>query len=242
MENTEKTVAIVLAAGSGKRMGSEVKKQFLDICGRPILFYCLDVFEKSFIDEVIIVVSKEDETYVRQNIVEKYGFSKVKAYVTGGKERYNSVHNALCAIENTGVKYAFVHDGARPFPDEEMLERALNSVKEDGACVVGMPSKDTVKIATADGFVDYTPDRNTVWNIQTPQVFEYQMILDAYKDIVSREDELKEAGVNITDDAMVLETYSGHRVKLVEGSYDNIKVTTPGDLDIALGIIKKRGY
>lgn len=225
-----KTTAIVLAAGSGKRMGTDVKKQFLLLKDKPILYYSLKVFEESFIDEVILVLSAEDMDFVRDNIIKKYGFLKVKSIVEGGKERYNSVLNALNACKE--CDYVFIHDGARPFVDNDMLLRARDAVMQFDACVVGVKSKDTVKISDEEGFVSITPNRETVWNIQTPQVFRFDLIKEAYNDVISKEQEYKDKGINITDDAMVLETYNGHRVKLVEGSYENIKVTTPSDLAI----------
>lgn len=226
-----KTVAIVLAAGSGKRMGGNVKKQYMELCGLPVLYYSLKVFEESFIDEVILVISKDDTQFVKNDIIVRYGFSKVTSIVEGGKERYNSVLNGLNAIDE--ADYVFIHDGARPLIDNDILIRGLEAVKEYDACVVGMPSKDTVKIATLDGFVESTPNRSLVWNIQTPQIFNFHMIKEAYNVVVSKEDELRAKGINITDDAMVLEEYNQHPIKLVEGSYSNIKVTTPEDLPLA---------
>lgn len=230
-----KTSAIVLAAGSGKRMGTKVKKQYLALNDKPVLYYALKAFEDSFIDEIILVTSKDDMDFVQNEIVSKYGFSKVTKIVEGGKERYNSVLCGLCAASEPD--YIFIHDGARPMVDKDILARGLEAVKEYDACVVGMPSKDTVKIASADGFVSQTPDRNLVWTIQTPQIFKYELILEAYKAVVSKEDEYRKQGINITDDAMVLETYSHHRVKLIEGSYENIKVTTPEDMKFLESIL-----
>ncbi|MCR4989668.1 MAG: 2-C-methyl-D-erythritol 4-phosphate cytidylyltransferase [Lachnospiraceae bacterium] len=231
-----KSVAIVLAAGSGKRMGGPVKKQFLDLCGKPLIFYPLETFEKSFIDEIIMVIQPEDEEYIREEIVKKYGLSKVSKFVYGGDERYNSVLNGLNAIDT--CDYVFIHDGARALIDTGSLERGLASVKETGACVIGMPSKDTVKIADENGIVKMTPDRSSVWNVQTPQIFKFDLIKEAYNNVISHEKEYKDKGINITDDAMVLELYSDHPIKLVEGSYRNFKVTTPEDTDLAKRIIE----
>lgn len=234
-----KTVAIVLSAGSGKRMGGEIKKQYMLLENKPILYYCLKTFEDSFIDEIILVTSKEDIEFVRERIVDEYSFKKVSQIVPGGRERYHSVLNGLRAVDDSGEKtYIFVHDGARPFVDEATLERALDSVSTSGACVVGMPSKDTVKIATPDGVVADTPNRSLVWNVQTPQVFEFGLIKEAYEAVVAREEELRLAGTNITDDAMVLEQYCDHPIHLVEGSYRNIKVTTPEDLILGEAFLK----
>ena len=223
--------AVVLAAGSGKRMHSDIKKQFLLIQDKPVIFYSLQAFQESFVDEIVLVVSEEDVDYCKKNIVEKYGFSKVKYIVPGGKERYHSVASGLKKLSD--CDYIFIHDGARPMVTEEILERAYDCVRENGACVVGMPVKDTIKIADKDGFIHQTPDRNLVWMIQTPQVFEANLIKEAYSQLLLREGELQEQGIHITDDAMVVETLMKHPVKLAEGSYENIKITTPEDLLIA---------
>ncbi len=224
-------IAIVLAAGAGKRMQSEVKKQFLLMKEKPVIYYSLKAFEESFVDEVVLVTSKDDIDLCRKEIVEKYHFSKVKHIIAGGKERYHSVAAGLECIEI--ADYVFIHDAARPMLTGGILERAYRCVQETQACVVGMPVKDTIKIADADGYIAQTPDRNLVWMIQTPQVFEYGLIKEAYEKLIVQENELKSKGINITDDAMVVETLTKHSVKLVEGSYENIKITTPEDLGIA---------
>ncbi len=222
----KKNVAIVLAAGQGKRMKSKVQKQYLLIKEKPVLYYTLRAFETSpVISEIILVTGKDEIEYCREEIIKKYGFAKVCSIVAGGKERYHSVHNGIQAID--GADYVFIHDGARPFVDHEMIERAYLAVQEYDACVVGMPVKDTIKIADEEGFAAQTPDRKKVWQIQTPQTFEYHLIKEAYEKLLIEEPE------GITDDAMVVETMTNHKVKLVEGSYQNIKITTPEDLDIA---------
>lgn len=223
--------AVVLAAGSGKRMHSDIKKQFLLIQDKPVIYYSLQAFQQSFIDEIVLVVSEEDRDYCKKNIVDQYGFSKVKYIEAGGKERYHSVAAGLACL--TDCDYIFIHDGARPMITEEILERAYECVKENDACVVGMPVKDTIKIADKNGFIHQTPDRNLVWMIQTPQVFESTLIKEAYSRLLAQEEDLNEQGIHITDDAMVVETLMKHPVKLVEGSYENIKITTPEDLLIA---------
>ena len=221
-----KNAAIVLAAGQGKRMKSKVQKQFLLIKEKPVLYYTLNAFETSpLISDIILVTGKDEIEYCQQEIVEKYGFMKVCKIVAGGKERYHSVHNGIQAIDE--ADYVFIHDGARPFVDGEIIERVCTTVKEHEACVVGMPVKDTIKIADEEGFAAQTPDRRKVWQVQTPQAFEYHLIKNAYERLLEEEPE------GITDDAMVVETMTSHKVKLVEGSYRNIKITTPEDLDIA---------
>ena len=221
-----KNVAIVLAAGRGKRMNSKVQKQFLLIKEKPVLYYTLRAFENSeLITDVILVTGKDEIEYCQKEIVEKYGFEKVRKIVAGGKERYHSVHNGIQAIDE--AEYVFIHDGARPFVNNEMIARAYDAVAVHKACVVGMPVKDTIKIADEEGFAAQTPDRKKVWQVQTPQTFEYHLIKEAYEKLMIEEPE------GITDDAMVVETMTNYKVKLVEGSYRNIKITTPEDLDIA---------
>ncbi len=234
-----KTVAVVLAAGSGSRMNSDVKKQYMEIGGKPLIYYSLKAFEESIIDDIILVVSHGDIDYVTKEIVEKYKFDKVQAVVEGGLARYHSVRLGLQAAA-ADCDYAFIHDGARPFVDRDIIMRSLQAVKEYKACVVGMPAKDTIKIADEKGFAASTPDRNLMWTIQTPQVFSYKTILELYQRLDREEGELMAKGVNITDDAMVVEYYTDTKVKLVEGSYDNIKITTPEDIAVAEAILERR--
>ena len=231
-----RTTAIVLAGGRGKRMNSAVPKQFLTIKDKPVLYYSLKTFEDSFIDSVILVASEKDVEYCRNEIVDKYGFQKVDKIVTGGKERYHSVLNGIKAAGE--CDYVFIHDGARPFVTQDMLARLLETVKKYHACVAGMPVKDTIKIADEEGFIETTPKRELVWMIQTPQVFEYELIKKAYLILEKDEYSLLQKGISITDDAMVVENLLGEKVKLTEGSYQNIKITTPEDLAIAEGFLE----
>ena len=232
--------AIVLAAGQGKRMGSSVHKQFLELKGHPILYYSLQAFQDSPLVERMILVTGETEiSYVKEEIVEKYQFDKVTDVIAGGAERYASVWNGLQTLERELTEaekdgFVFIHDGVRPFIHEEILRRAYDAVEEHHACVVGMPSKDTVKIADAEGFVRTTPARSLVWNIQTPQVFDFRLAHQAYA-------ELEKSGrTDATDDAMIVEAFTDTKVKLVEGSYENIKITTPEDLEIAETFLRRR--
>ncbi len=234
----EHTTVIVLAAGQGKRMNTKVRKQYLLIKDKPVLFYTLDCLEKSFIDDIVLVVGEGEQEYCQKEIIEKYGFHKIRAVVTGGKERYHSVYQGLQAISWKN-DIVYIHDGARPFLSEDMLQRAYDAVKESGACVLGMPVKDTVKIADESGFVKDTPNRAFVWQIQTPQVFWHDLVMDCYTRLMEQEKILLENGVKITDDAMVIEYFSDTPVKLVEGSYRNIKITTPEDLEIASVFVTK---
>lgn len=221
-----KNTAIVLAAGQGKRMHTAVQKQFLEISGKPLVYYSLKCFEDSpLIDDIILVTGEDMIGYCEKEIIEKFQISKVHKVIAGGKERYDSVYEGLLACEDTD--YVFIHDGARPFITEEILERGLAAAKETGACVIGMPSKDTVKLADDADCVEETPDRRKVWTIQTPQIFSYDLILSAHKSI--REKNMSA----ITDDAMVVEQETNIKIRLAEGSYRNIKITTPEDLAIA---------
>ena len=221
----QKYTAIVLAAGSGKRMNSKVHKQYLIIQDRPVLYYSLKAFEDSAVDEIVLVVGKGEEKFCRKEIVDKYGISKVKAIVEGGKERYHSVFEGL--KQTSDADYVLIHDGARPFVNQDIIRRCMQEVQKYQACVVGMPVKDTIKIADEEGFAKQTPDRKNVWMIQTPQTFSYALIYEAYEEMLKTED------TAITDDAMVLERIKGKKSKLIEGSYRNIKITTPEDLLIA---------
>lgn len=227
-----KSAAIVLAAGQGKRMQSHVQKQFLLLNGRPLITYALEAFENSPVDQIILVAGPDEIRYCQEEIAEKYGFSKVTKVIAGGRERYHSVYEGLKAAE--GAEYVLIHDGARPLLDQEMISRSLEGAKEYGACVVGIPVKDTIKTSGADGFVESTPDRSALWQVQTPQAFYYPWILEAYKKLFSRE----EYQQGVTDDGMVLESMTAHKVKLIEGSYFNIKVTTPEDMAVAEALLE----
>ena len=231
----EHCTAVVLAAGRGTRMGTQTAKQYLELQGKPILVYALEVFEQSaVVDDILLMTDKDHVEYCKKEICEKYGIKKVSAVAPGGKERYESVWKALCILkerEQTG--YVMIHDGARPFITEEVLKRIYGQVQDKKACVVGMPVKDTIKIATEDTYASVTPDRRLVWMIQTPQAFSYPEILQAYEKIIADGDD------SVTDDAMVLEHAAHMPVKLIEGSYHNIKITTPEDMKIAEMFLKE---
>ena len=230
------TIAIVLAAGQGKRMNSSVPKQYLLIKEKPILYYTLKAFEDSFIDEIILVVGEGEEDYCRENFIETYNFTKITKIVVGGKERYHSVYNALDTIQ-TKDSIVFIHDGARPFVTKDILQRAYDTADKYGACIVGVPVKDTIKIVGVDGVVQDTPNRNTLWSVQTPQVFSFEKIKRAYDNMMTQEKngELK---LSITDDAMVMENFGDVAVSVTTGSYENIKITTPEDLFFAEQLLK----
>lgn len=236
--------AVVLAAGQGKRMGTKVAKQYLEIGGRPLLYYTLRAFEQSpLIDAIVLVVGDGDQiSYCKKEIVDAYNFRKVDTITIGGKERYDSVfcalnviHSNMCAAAREG--YVFIHDGARPVVTQEVLERCLEAAKKYEACVAAMPVKDTIKLADEEGFAAATPRRDLLWMVQTPQTFSFPLIYDAYCEMAARKKQLEEEKIRITDDAMVVETFTDKRVKLVEGSYENIKVTTPDDLKLAAAFL-----
>lgn len=224
----KKTVAIVLAAGSGKRMNQNIPKQYLCLKEKPLLYYSLKKFQDSFIDEIILVVGAGEESYCKTEIVNKYHLNKVKRIMVGGKQRYHSVMQGLKAITN--CEYVMIHDGARPFLTQTIINEAYLNVEKYKACVAGMPVKDTIKIVNENQIVQETPCRNVVWQVQTPQCFSFPLIFDAYTELMKKEEELLEKGISITDDAMVVETFTDVPIKLFEGSYLNIKITTPEDL------------
>lgn len=229
IQNKKQCAAIVLAAGQGKRMGTSVQKQYIELEGKPLIYYALQAFQRSeIIDTVLLVVGKDQLSYAQDEIVGKYRLSKVDAVVEGGEERYDSVWKGLQAIDGRReISYVFIHDGARPFVNEAILRRGYNTVEQFRACVAGMPSKDTVKLADEDDFAIHTPERKYVWTIQTPQVFEKGLIIEAYSRL------MKADHVGVTDDAMAVERMMGVPVKMFQGSYENIKITTPEDLSIA---------
>lgn len=220
-----KVAAIVLAAGEGKRMGSGIPKQYMLIKSRPLVYYTLKAFEESPVDEVILVTGEDEIDYCQQYIVDRYHFEKVTKIVAGGWERYASVYNGLQAVSD--ADYVLIHDGARPMIDEQLIRKCIRSVMKYRACVVAMPCKDTIKVVDEDHYAIHTPERKTLWQVQTPQCFEYQLVRDAYEALMESKND------KATDDAMVVETYANVPVKLIEGGYDNIKMTTPEDVKIA---------
>lgn len=234
-----KCTSIVLAAGTGKRMQSAVAKQYMLLREKPVIWYALQAFERSqIVDRVILVVGEGEIPYCRQEIVEKYGFSKVQAVIEGGAERYLSVWEGLKLLqEQSEDGYVFIHDGARPFVNEQIIRDTYEAAREYGACVAGMPVKDTIKIADQEEFAVQTPNRRTVWAVQTPQVFEQRLIIEAYGALITNLECLKAEGLEITDDAMVVETMMHKKVKLVKASYENIKLTTPEDMKLAESLL-----
>ncbi len=232
----ERFAAIVLSAGTGSRMKSDIPKQYMDLNGRPVIYYSLKAFEDSKVDSIVLVTGRDDIEYCRSEIVEKYGFTKVRAIVAGGAERYDSVFEGLKAVND--CDYVMIHDGARPMLDSNIIERAWKGAVEYKACVVGMPVKDTIRIVADDGTAISTPDRKSLWQIQTPQAFDYKLIYEAYSKVLADVKAGKQQ-VNITDDAMLVECTSPVKVHMVEGDYRNIKITTPEDIQVAEIFLKK---
>ena len=224
-----KITAIVLAAGSGSRMKSKTKKQFMEIKGKPVIWYSLFEFEKSRVDEIILVTGKEDIDYCKKEIVEKYNLKKIKNVVADGSERYESVYNGLKEVTGNIV---LIHDGARPLINNEIIERSIEGTIKSDACVVGVPVKDTIKRANKEGYIIDTPNRSELWITQTPQSFKTDLVKMAYKKM-KEELEKGNTTLNITDDAMAVEEFTTNQVRFVQGDYKNIKVTTPEDIDIA---------
>ncbi len=233
--------AILLAGGRGTRMGGEVHKQFLELGGKPLITYALEAIEQSrIIDDCILVVGREDMEYMRSRVLEQGSYQKVLAMAPGGSERYESVWNGICLLRELqggceagsgGSDLLFIHDGARPFLTEEILERCFEDASRYGSAVAAVPSKDTVKITDPEGFVVSTPDRKRVWNVQTPQVFDAKLVRGAYEELMRR----LQAGEKIfpTDDAGVVEMFTDSKVRLTLGAYTNLKVTTPEDMRAA---------
>lgn len=228
MEN-KRITAIVLAAGSGRRMNSEIPKQFMEINGYPVVYYSLKAFEDSPVDSVVLVTGKEDVDYCKRKIVDYYGLTKVQAVVAGGKERFYSVYEGLLAAGMTD--YVLVHDGARPFLSQECILSSIEMVQKEQACVLAVPVKDTIKVSDEEGYVDKTLERNQLWAVQTPQSFSASLLKEAYDRLFAIKDEAKWPA--ITDDAMLVEYFLNQKVKLIHGDYRNIKITTPEDLAIA---------
>ena len=222
--------AVIVAAGSGKRMGADRPKQFLELCGKTIIERTAAVFGGcSAVDEIIIVSGKSgiDECRALLSFLNK----PVK-YVLGGSERYESVYNGLSALDER-CQIVIVHDGVRPFVTEDIISSSVTAAEKYGACAVGVRTKDTVKICGRDGFVLSTPVRDNVYSIQTPQTFKRDVIMKAY-------DYAFKNGIFGTDDSALAEN-AGFRVKIIEGSYDNIKITTPDDLLVGEKILSGGG-
>jgi len=221
---------VIAAAGKGTRMNLDINKQYVEICRVPLLARTLKVFQdSSLIDEIVLVVNKDDFIYCKQEIVDRYNFTKIKTIVTGGDTRQDSVRNGLGEVSGK-TEIVLIHDGARPFISDSCMAECIMAAYDYGASCVAVPVKDTIKRADSSGFVVETLDRSQLWQIQTPQAFKYTLILEAHNKAL-------EEGFYGTDDAMLVERL-GYKVKLVMGSYNNIKITTLEDLLLAETIIE----
>ena len=219
--------AIILAGGKGKRMGAKISKQYIELNGKPILYYTLKRFaDCEGIDKIILVLPKDEIEYCNKEILEKYSL-KVDMIVEGGKERQDSVYNALQKINDSEI--VLIHDGARAFVSERVIKEGIKYAKIYGAAAPGVMPKDTIKVGDENGFSDSTPDRSKLLAIQTPQTFKLEIIKECHEKV-------KENNISVTDDTMVVEMYN-NKVYLYNGEYTNIKVTTPEDLILAERLI-----
>ena len=225
--------AIIAAGGSGSRMGSDIPKQYLTVRDKPLLYYTLEAFENSCVNGVSVAVSKDWMQYVVSDIVDKFHLNKVIRVCEGGAERHVSVFHALDDLSDIAKAddIVLIQDGARPFVTAQLIEKIASGVEEFGAAIAAVPVKDTIKISDADGFVKETTVRANTWQIQTPQGFYYGEILEAYRRLFA---DAGRENVMITDDAMVYErAFPKKKVKLIEAFYENIKITTVEDLEVA---------
>lgn len=220
-------VAVVPASGKGLRMGKKLPKPYILLKGKPILIHTLKVLNASSLIDSIVVVANKSFIKKTKTLIKKYRLNKVKDVVCGGKRRSESVRNGLCAVGNN-ASIVLIHDGVRPFLRADLIKKSILTAKRFGACVCAVPVKPTIKQVYKDGFIKKTLNRQHIWGIQTPQVFKNSIIQKAYK---------KFRNIDATDDSMLVERL-GRKVKLVMGSYRNIKITTPEDLIIAEAILK----
>jgi len=234
VKNTEGTFVsvIIAAAGKGTRMNSDINKQYINICGVPVLARSIGVFQEcKLINEIIVVVNKDDIIFCKKNIIDTYEFTKVTQIVAGGDSRQKSVLNGLNAV-NKDTEIVLIHDGARPFVKQEIIIDSITSAMNFGAACVAVPVKDTIKRSVGkDGqdFITETIPRETLWLVQTPQAFRYSLIREAHI-------KAYEEGFEGTDDSILVERL-GVPVKIVMGRYDNIKITTWEDLIIGEAIL-----
>ena len=225
----ESAGAVVVAAGGSNRMGG-IDKIFAPLLGIPLLAHVLDQLEAfAPVDRIALVLGKNSVQRGRE-LVEQRGYQKPIHVRSGGERRQDSVLNGLNALSETSApEWVIIHDGARPCLDGPMLQRGLKAARETGAAVAGVPVKDTIKVSSAKGIVSKTPPRDSLWAAQTPQVFRFSLLLNAHQTCSG----------DVTDDAAMVESMAG-QVKMFWGSYENLKVTTPEDLEIASLLLKRR--
>lgn len=227
-----KAIAIIPAAGQGLRMQTAVEKPYIRIGDRPVLAHTLDVMDQCpLIDGYVLVVEPSKQAACRREIVDEFGYKRVLDIVAGGATRQESVYRGLMALD-ANVEAVLIHDAARPCVTPELIEASITRCRRDGAVLVAAPVKDTIKVVS-DGVVKSTPDRSTLWLAQTPQTFSYALLRDAHEKALASD-------FTGTDDAALVER-AGHAVHILQGDYDNIKITTPEDLDAAERILRRQG-
>lgn len=220
---------VIVAAGTGSRMKKDINKQFIKLNNKEIVAHTIDKFyNNENIDDIVVVIREDEEEYFNKNIKEKYGFTNIKV-AHGGNERQDSVFNGIKMLKKE-CDVVLIHDGARPFVTDDIIKRSIHEANEHNAIVVGVKVKDTIKVVSDNGNIVDTPNRSYLWAVQTPQVFKYDIITKAYEDA----DNNNYYG---TDDAMLVERI-GYNVKMIEGSYNNIKITTQEDLEFGDQILK----
>ena len=219
---------VIVAAGTGSRMNMGINKQFIKLEGKEIIAYTIEKFyNNSNIEDIVVVVKEDESDFFKKEILDKYNFKNIKiAY--GGKERQDSVYNGLKLLDKK-CHVVLIHDGARPFVSDKIIDNCIEEAKNHKAVVVGVPVKDTIKVIDKDKYIVDTPNRSVLWAVQTPQTFDYNILIDSYKEAFKN-------GFYGTDDAMLVERI-GYKVKMVEGSYNNIKITTQEDLNIGSQIL-----
>jgi len=226
-----KIVALIAAAGKGKRMNARISKPFIPVSGKPILAYTIEKFERCrLIDKIYLIVSREEKELCSRNIILKYNFSKVQELIDGGETRQDSIYNGLKALDKD-TDIVVIHDGARPLIEETIIQDSIETAQKYGAAITAIPIKDTVKKCGKDFFINKTLNREEIWRAQTPQTFKYDLILPAYHKAYKDK-------CLTTDDAAIIERY-GHKIKLIIGSEENIKITTPFDIIVAENFLKK---
>ncbi|NLM76205.1 MAG: 2-C-methyl-D-erythritol 4-phosphate cytidylyltransferase [Clostridiaceae bacterium] len=224
--------AIIVAAGKGSRMGLGYNKLLAEICGKPVIAWTVENFVMSSLIDKIILVVNPDEKVVFKKIIEPYTAVTDITLVKGGSTRQDSVYNGLQDLRDS-VDVVLVHDGARPFADKALIERSIVCAQKFGAACAGMPVKDTIKRVDEENIIVETPVRASLWSAQTPQAFKTDILVKAYEDAYQK-------GLTGTDDASLVEA-AGYNVKMFEGSYNNIKLTSPEDLILAEQLMKKSG-
>jgi 2-C-methyl-D-erythritol 4-phosphate cytidylyltransferase len=226
-------IAIIPAAGVGVRMSSNKAKQFIDLCGKPILAVTLNHFQKcSLVDKIVVVVSEDDVDYCNREIVDRYKQSKVCKVVAGGKRRQDSVRKGLEVVGDL-CGWVLIHDGVRPLVTTELIEKVIKTAKKSRAVITGLPVKETIKELDDQGMILRSVHRSHLWLIQTPQIFQFEDLMLAHQKA------LDNGWEEATDDAFLVEKM-GIPVKIIKGEENNIKITTPRDLDIARFLMSKR--